>query len=142
MDTGQINKLCVSLEYSALSKWYPFAKIAADSAPSETGTYFLRMAGGLHFGRLKGSSDILYIGSTEGRDGLKGRLSDHLHPAKEDWTSQRIKSLSAMYKIEVAWSQNDSPRHLELLSLRQCLTENLELPPLNHSRRWKALVVV
>ena len=60
MDSRQMSQIC-----KGVSEWHPFNEERVKSAPKQYGIYILRMAQDKRFGRLKGESDILYIGSTE-----------------------------------------------------------------------------
>ena len=111
------------------SNWYQLDDEGRKNAPSRSGTYIIRLKGGHVFGRLKGKSDIVYMGSTVN---LRRRFYQFLHPASQ-LTNQRINNLAKRYDFEIAWLENDEPRILEHNLLRQYLGEHDELPPLNYA---------
>ena len=95
MDSTQL-----SLARTEFSRWYPFNEKAVKNAPKQRGVYVFRKAGGKHFGRLQGQSDVMYIGSTEAKGGLKQRLGQYLHPGPTQWTNKRIKKISKKHQME------------------------------------------
>lgn len=117
-----------------LSKWYPFDDQGMRNAPEKQGIYILRRAGGKKFRRLKGESDIMYIGSATGEGGLKVRLMQYLNPGPTQLTNLRIHKIATRYKMEVAWYPCDEPKNLEHQLLQQYALDHDELPPLNHAR--------
>ena len=116
------------------SKWYPFNDESIKDAPKQPGVYVLRKAGGQSFGRLRGKSDILGIGKTDAKRGLRQRLGQHLHPGRTIGTSRRISEFAKKYRMEVAWCPYHEPRNLEHELLSKYVSEHDELPPLNHAR--------
>jgi hypothetical protein len=115
------------------SDWHPFDKRSIKSAPQQIGVYIIRKAEGQCFGRLRGESDILYIGSTKSEGGLKKRLQHYFHPGPTQWTNRRINELANKYRMEVAWCPCSEPRNLEHELLKRYLKEHDELPPFNHA---------
>lgn len=115
--------------------WFPFNENVIANAPGQLGVYVLRRAYGKRFGRLRGKSDILYIGSTEAEKGLRQRLRQYLHPGPTQWTNKRINELLKKYKTEVAWCTCEEPDNSEHDLLVQYMTEHDELPPLNHATK-------
>jgi len=71
-DSRQVSQIC-----KGVSEWCPFSEESVKSAPKQYGIYIFRMAQSKCFKRLKGESDILYIGSAEGNRGLRGRLQQY-----------------------------------------------------------------
>ena len=88
-DSRQVSQIC-----KGVSEWCPFSEESVKSAPKQYGIYIFRMAQSKCFKRLKGESDILYIGSTEGEHGLRGRLQQYLHPGPTQWTNKRIHEMA------------------------------------------------
>ncbi len=117
------------------SEWHPFNEQYLKKAPERHGIYVIRKSEGQCFGRLRGKSDILYIGSTEAKGGLRQRLRQYLHPGPTQWTNKRINKLLIKYKMEVAWCTCNESGNLEHQLLREYLTEHDELPPLNHATK-------
>ncbi len=122
-----------SAQLTQFSNWRSLSDQGIKNAPSQQGTYVIRKAGGKRFGRLRGESDIVYIGSTT--RGLRGRLRQYIHPGPTQWTNWRIHELAKKYNFEVAWYKNNEPENLEHQLLRQYLNEHDELPPLESSRQ-------
>ena len=91
-----------------------------------------------YFGRLKGCSDILYIGKTE--QGLESRLKEYKNHSGE--TNKRvrralIKLLESGYRVYIyAKETNDAGKEEEKL-LKMYENDHLELPPLNRQRGKK-----
>ena len=121
------------LKQKGFSRWFPFTDHNVGRAPKQPGVYLFRKAKGIQFGRLQGKSDILYIGSTEAKGGLKQRLRQYLHPGPTQWTNIRISKLSKKHEMEVAWHPCNEPGNFEHQLLQQYFKEHDELPPLNHA---------
>lgn len=115
------------------SEWYPLNEEGVKQAPKEQGVYVIRKSRGQCFWRLRGQSDIFYMGSTIAKGGLKQRLSQYLHPGPSQLTNIRINKLLNKYEMEVAWCTCNEPGNLEHQLLRQYVEEHDELPPLNHA---------
>jgi len=88
-----------SLLLKGISDWRPSTEYTIRQAPTRSGVYVIRMAGGRRFGRLRGESDILYIGSTEAKRELRQRLRQYLHPGPTQWTNKRVNELAEKYEI-------------------------------------------
>lgn len=116
------------------SEWYPFDKEGIANAPQQKGVYVIRKANGQLFDRIRGKSDILYIGSTEGKGGLKKRLQGYFqHSAKG--TNLRVQEIAAKYKMEIAWCVCDKPYNFETNLNQQYQKDHDQLPPLNRQGR-------
>ncbi len=63
------------------SDWHLFNKLTAQNAPLKLGVYVMRMSGVKCFGRLRGKSDIIYIGRADKRS-IKKRLLDYFTEKK------------------------------------------------------------
>jgi len=133
MRSQSIAGLCAQWRYGCISRWRPFNVATVKGAPRDKGTYVIRLAHGKKFGRLRGSSDILYVGSTESKGGLRSRLRQYLHPGQKKWTAIRVNQALSNYGAEVAWCKNTQPRHLEHNLLRQYAADHDEFPPLNRA---------
>ena len=99
-----------------------------ESVPRRKGVYIFRNQQG-SFGRLKGESDILYIGSTTNT--LRQRMYQYLHPGPTQKTNIRINHMLSKYNVEVNWILNDTPRILESQLLQSYFSQHDELPPFN-----------
>ncbi len=124
-DIESINKETVS--------WLSFEKDIVSKASRENGVYILRLATGKLFGRLRGASDILYVGSSTCQGGLRQRLLHYFHPGPTQWTNLRINSYLNRYKMEIAWLLTNNPLNLEHKLLTQYEEDHDEQPPFNHA---------
>ena len=129
-DSRQVSQIC-----KEVFEWHHFNEESVRSAPKQYGTYIFRMARSKFFGRLKGESDILYIGSTESKHGLRGRLRQYLHPGPTQWTNKRIREMAKKYDMEIGWCLCEEASNLELQLLHRYIDDHDELPPLNHSSK-------
>jgi hypothetical protein len=130
VDSRQVSQIC-----KGISEWHPFNKENVKSVPEQHGIYILRMARGEYFSRLKGKTDILYVGSAEGKRGLRGRLQQYYSPGPTQWTNKRIRAMTKKYNMEIAWRPYAEAGNLELQLLRRYFEDHDELPPLNHADR-------
>ena len=110
-------------------KWMPFDR-ALDYADEKVGVYEIRMKGGRKFGRVKGESDIVYIGSTT--KSFKSRFRGYMKPGKSQKTNQHVKWFSTKCGLEVAFLPIEKPKFYESLLIDTYLADHDELPPLNH----------
>jgi hypothetical protein len=112
--------------FSAPAKW---TGSLFEQAPKLPGVYIFQVDQGKSIHRLKGESDIIYVGSTaRGRGGLRQRLRSHSG-------SRLLKLIKAeIGGITVSWK--DVPTHEKALFeeaeiLWEYLQVHLELPPMN-----------
>lgn len=126
----QVSQIC-----KGVSEWHPFNEESVKSAPEQSGIYVFRMAQSKCFGRLKGETDVLYIDSTEGKHGLRGRLQQYLRPGPTQWTNKRIHTMAKKYDMEIAWCLCREASNLELQLLHRYFEDHDELPPLNHASK-------
>jgi len=122
-----------STDLEGFSEWQLFLRQAVNNTPRDNGIYVLRMAEGRKFGQLRGESDILYIGSSKSRGGIKQRLRQYLAPGPTQWTNKRVKSIIDKYTIEFAWRITNRPRVHEHDLLLKYIKDHDELPPLNRA---------
>src|SRR6266705_111257 len=80
-------RICRIMDSSSLSaevdctlNWMTLNDETQRRGPFEIGIYSFRLEEGRKFGRLRGESDIVYIGSASGRGRIRQRLYFHLHP--------------------------------------------------------------
>ena len=93
-------------------------------APAVSGVYVIRTANARPVGRLRGASDLIYIG----QGNLRARLKAHTR----GWLLGLIHT--AVGGLEVAFARSPDPRRDEITLLFRYLTDHLELPPANNSR--------
>jgi hypothetical protein len=122
-----------SNEIQDFSKWIRWPDTAVDQAPASPGTYIFRLANAQQRGRLKGFSDLVYIGAaTNLRRGLKNHLRLRADNIDVGWQLERVaKEVGA---LELAWKElekQEDPKRDETKLLRQYSGDLIELPPLN-----------
>jgi hypothetical protein len=90
-----------------------------------------------YFGRFKRVSDIVYIGSARGKQGLKGRFRAYYSPQKYQQTNKRVgKLFGSRYHLNIFFVVKRKPntaRELERKLLKKYESQHGELPPLNHN---------
>ncbi|MCK5580755.1 MAG: GIY-YIG nuclease family protein [Candidatus Omnitrophica bacterium] len=98
--------------------------------PTVPGTYVLIFP--KCFGRLKGKSNILYIGKSS--KSLRQRLKFYFKPGPTQHTSKRInKFLKENKEIKISFITNNNPRVLEKKLLQNYFKDHDEYPPLNRN---------
>jgi len=111
-----------------------FQKLGPDmtnNIPAEPGVYVFRAADKRMIGRLKGKSDILYIGCS--LKSIRRRLGFYFKPGPTQWTNIRINSLLNRYPVEIAYKISSAPKYEESKILLKYFEEHDELPPFNFS---------
>ena len=111
------------------TKWVPFDN-ALEYADEKVGVYEIRMKYGKKFGRVRGESDIVYIGSTT--KSFKSRFRGYMKPGRSQKTNQHVKWFSTKYELEVAFLPIEKPKFYESLLIDAYIADHDELPPLNH----------
>jgi hypothetical protein len=93
----------------------------------------VRLASGTVFGRLKGESDLVYVGSASR---IRQRLEQHLRPRDDErdvgYRLQRVQR--EVGPLEVSWRGCGSHRDAKFEEgtiLRRYRDQHIELPPLN-----------
>jgi hypothetical protein len=114
-------------EYIGPLHWHLLDKTTQKSAPLYTGIYIMKHIE--PFGRLRGTSDILYIGSTT--SSIRQRLLGYLNPGPTQRTNIRINKMLQKYNIRISWHKMDHPKELETQLLEQYYKEHDEQPPFN-----------
>ncbi len=93
---------------------------------------------GRNFGRLKGQSDILYIGCAKNQN-LQQRAKQHLHPREDEkdigYLIKRVED--EIGPVEFAWKENADPTAGERELLARYRKDHIELPPLNSNQPGK-----
>jgi hypothetical protein len=101
--------------------------------PSQFGVYVVRATKAVK--RIRGESDIVYIGSACNQNGLRGRISQYFSPGPTQITNKRILALieeSADY--EIGWrpvAAKSRVVELEQELLERYFTDHGERPPQN-----------
>lgn len=114
--------------------WKQWPSIKWTQVPQGTGVYVFRTAGGSAILRVKGCSDVVYVGSGKIRDRLKAH-------SRQDWkrwsgTGWVICLIMRAKGLEVAWREMAEPqaRLEEADILQQFLVDHFELPPANRRK--------
>jgi len=116
------------------SDWKPYTSdIVRADAPQEPGIYEVRTT--FEFGRLNGSSRVVYIGV--GERGLRKRLIGKEPPSAEWWLREKD------HPLEIRWAVfegNDASRMAEDRRLAEYIDRHWEPPPANHKGpRYKGM---
>jgi len=117
--------------------WYTFSlknkENILERSTLDIGVYIIRTD--KSFGRLKGSSDILYIGKTNAKGGFKTRMKQYFNPGPSQLTNIRIKNFLSNNRVfmEISFLKNNDPESLERDLLKKYVEEHLELPPFNRN---------
>ena len=130
MDSKSIIEL-----YPDFSDWMLFTKELIPNLPNAKGSYVFRTVGGNRISRIKGESDILYIGSTLKKRGIRKRLGLYFNPSKKSSTDNRINSYLWKNQMEVSYIIEAQPGNIEHQLLNQYQNEHSELPPFNHQTK-------
>jgi hypothetical protein len=131
-----------SNELNNLRKWKSWQHSLAWEAPLTPGIYVFRLAEGKMIQRLKGESDVLYVGCSAK---LRNRLKAHLNVTNVEhniaYRLQRVEQ--EIGRLEVSWESYGSAekaRDAERLLLAKYEADHIEFPPLNRSesgKRWR-----
>lgn len=120
----------------AWSTWYPLTEEKIEyHAPKGFGIYKVRQAEGVLVPRLKGESEILYVGrsGTTANRTLRNRLLELMgHGAHI--AAPRVRRLREELglNLEFCYADTKEPESAEKLLLMLYEKEHYELPPLNH----------
>ncbi len=112
-------------------------------APEEPGTYIFRLANSKTIGRLRGESDILYVGcTTKGNRTVRTRLKDHfLARTTERNTAHYLRRVQReVGEIEISWGTlrtHREARDSERILLARYGDDHIEFPPLNRQESGK-----
>jgi len=117
--------------------WLPFSTETQNqlipALPSKIGVYVIKYKS--EFGRFIGESDIVYIGSTTNKGGLKARIRQYFHPGPTQLTNIRINEmLSRKIGFSISFKTTftkEEARETENLLLGMYYQDHLELPPQN-----------
>ncbi len=124
-----------SLQKYGFKEWYRLTDIIKGivEVPITPATYALRLDH--KFGRLRGSSDLLYIGSTSN---LHFRIIENYLGGRGDKTTKRIRDYlfnkGYLEATEVSWIITQNYEKIESKLLAEYEKEHHELPPWNRAR--------
>lgn len=114
---------------SDFSSWQALNEQTIAAAPVAKAVYLLRKPGGEKIRRLKGESDVLFIGST--KQPLRRRLAEYTRAKEDEGHDYYVKEMAKRYRAEISWRIHDDPRGSETYLLGKYLEDHDELPPLN-----------
>jgi predicted GIY-YIG superfamily endonuclease len=123
-----------STDIEELSDWESWPHPARAKAPETPGVYIFRLSN--CFGRMQGTSDIVYIGLA--KKNIKRRLADHRHTAIGLFAN----SYRDLGDLQVAWKsyrEQSEAMVMESRLLGKHRREHMELPPLNRQQPLKEL---
>jgi hypothetical protein len=132
-----------SSSIEGFSTWNEWGSRVAIQVPAKPGVYIFRLAPSQRIRRLKGFSDLVYMGATKkGKRTLRDRLEDHLRPRVDmrDLGYQLERVIKEVGPLQVAWKPLDEhfdARWLERRLLTQYQDDHLEFPPLNRQETGK-----
>ena len=111
--------------------WTRWKDFDAELAPQSMGVYTFRVAAGAAIERVKGASDLIYVGSGK----IRSRLKAHTTPDWTNWDDSGwlIFLIAQERDLEVAWRElpEEEARFLESEILQEYLVDHFELPPAN-----------
>jgi len=114
--------------------WIRWPNINLAKVPQSPGVYLFRIAEGSPLERVKGTSDIVYIGSGI----IRKRLRAHSRHDMIKWTGTgwAICLIMRARAVDVAWREMplDQARSEEATILQQYLVDHFELPPANRQK--------
>jgi hypothetical protein len=133
-----------SSELNNLREWKKWNQDIVWDAPLGPGIYVFRLANGKTIQRLKGDSDILYIGSSTK---LRNRFKGHLKVVSvERNTAYRLQRVEReIGHLGVSWESHDNAdkaKDVERLLLTEYEADHIEFPPLNRiepGKRWRVI---
>src|SRR5260370_32446501 len=135
-----------STELADLVEWKRWDPGAFQGAPRKPGIYVFRLNQAIN--RLKGKSDIVYIGSTvKGRRTIQDRLKDHLGVRKvERNTAYYLERVQReVNTLEVSWKAletHDEAMDEERVLLVKYMADHIEFPPLNRQESVRKIRMV
>lgn len=117
--------------------WYNFDLLIQndllENLPNRMGVYVIIV--NRLFGRLRGSSDIFYIGSATNQYGIRFRIRQYFHPGQTQRTNLRIREnlmSNEWFKLSYVIKKNkSSAKNFEKQLLKAYKMQHGELPPLN-----------
>src|SRR6266566_8692890 len=117
--------------------WSKFNRLSKSDVlkklPTKFGVYVFRKTTAV--GRIRGTSDILYIGSACNQNGLQGRLRQYFSPGPSQFTNKRIMEIvGESEEYEIGWCElalKSEAVALEQRLLERYFEDHGERPPQN-----------
>jgi len=122
------------MEYLRWSAGRPLSKSELLGIPKEPGVY--RIVTSEPFGRLRGQSNIIYIGcSSRGGQGLWLEVGNLLNPQRQHfYTLEPIRHSELQLEYEYVTTPAEEAEDIEYHLIDQYEREHLELPPANRAK--------
>ena len=126
-----------SLHVLGIRNWITFSRVAKSDllkkVPRTFGVYVIRKSTAVE--RVRGASDIVYVGSACNQRGLKGRLSQYFNPGPSQTTNKRIiEIIGESEEYQIGWcelvAKSDALAFKRRL-LERFVEEHGERPPQN-----------
>ena len=126
-----------SLSRKGFERWQDFSLKAeatlSSGLPTSKGVYGIK--NDTSFGRFVGESDIIFIGSAGGENGLRGRILQYFNPEPIQITNKRINGILHLRpELKIAYvlkASADDAIALESSLLKEYDRQHGELPPAN-----------
>ncbi len=126
-----------TLSRKGFERWQSFNLKAeptlSSGLPTFNGVYVI--INDVSFGRFVGESDIVYIGSASGENGLRGRILEYFHPGPTQNANKRMNGILHLHpglKISYTLTPSaDDGQALESSLLNEYDKQHGELPPAN-----------
>jgi hypothetical protein len=116
--------------FANMADRYSLTKEEIDKVKEEAGIYTIYCS--VAFQRLRGQTDILYIGKAEGKTLRRRIMSVITGKGREAWPRfQRLQD--AGFNLSFSYEPCLNPKEREREELIEYENKHLELPPLNHS---------
>jgi hypothetical protein len=127
-----------SVDLEGFCEWREWPRAVIVNAPYKSGIYLFRIAGGKCFSRLKGESDIVYIGATP-KGTIRNRLIHHKSSCSDThYPLARIQEY--LGTLEVAWVEYADAQEIkmqECVLLTRYGLDHIELPPANRQQSFR-----
>jgi hypothetical protein len=122
------------MEYLRWSTRRPLNKSTLSGIPKQSGVY--RIVSREPFGRLRGQSNIIYIGcSCKGTEGLWLEIGNLLNPQRQHfYTLEAVRKPGLQLEYEYVTTPAEQAKDIEYHLLDRYESEHFELPPANRAK--------
>src|SRR5438045_1142183 len=119
-------------------QWSRLSSLTADGAPSCMGAYLVRVGNGKVLGRIKGVSDLVYIGSGNLQSRLKAHAGFRVDLIDKGWLLTVIAADESVGPLEFACWPCENAKETEQALLWDYFRDHLELPPANYRQEFNS----